>query len=327
MDDRASSLRGQHARWRVGSLFSGIGGFDLGLERTGGFETAWFCEQDPFCQNVLADHWPGIPIHPDITTLKGAAVAPIDVLCGGFPCQDISSAGTRAGLAGARSGLWSEYARLVGELRPRYVLVENVSDLLVRGLGVVLGDLAALGYDAEWDCIPASAVGAPHQRDRVWLVAYPDGSGRDEGLPVVHARQSDLARSGEDPDADRARRKQLSEHHGGPVQLGGRAPRRHADGLRDEVADADGQRRGGRPGDRGPGGRDEPPHGGRASAGTWPPDVWAVEPDVGRVAHGVPARVDRLRALGNALVPQIAEWIGNHILAYEHAQEGLGHAA
>jgi site-specific DNA-cytosine methylase len=99
----------------------------------------------------------------------------VDVLCGGFPCQDLSYAGKGAGLDGERSGLWGEYARLIRELRPRYVVVENVSALLARGLGRVLGDLAACGYDAEWDCIPASAVGAPHRRDRVWLVAYPGG--------------------------------------------------------------------------------------------------------------------------------------------------------
>jgi site-specific DNA-cytosine methylase len=158
---------------RVGSLFSGIGGFDLGLERAGGFHTAWFCEQDEFCQHVLAQHWPGVPCYPDITDLRGAEVEPVDVLCGGFPCQDLSYAGAGAGLAGARSGLWSEYARLIGELRPRYVVVENVSALLARGLGVVLGDLATLGMDCEWGCIRAADVGAPHLRDRVWLVAYP----------------------------------------------------------------------------------------------------------------------------------------------------------
>jgi DNA (cytosine-5)-methyltransferase 1 len=172
----------------VGSLFSGIGGFDLGLERTGGFTTSWFCEQDPFCQRVLAKHWPGVPCHPDITALRHPE--PVDVLCGGFPCQDLSYAGAGAGLAGARSGLWSEYARLVGELGPRYVVVENVSALLARGLGTVLADLAALGYDAEWDCIPASAVGAPHQRDRVWLVAYPSGLGRQRSRPHVPAQGS-----------------------------------------------------------------------------------------------------------------------------------------
>lgn len=162
---------------KVGSLFAGIGGFDLGLERAG-FQTAWFCEQDEFCQRVLAKHWPDVPCYPDIRELKGSDVEPVEILCGGFPCQDLSYAGRGAGIEGERSGLWSEYARLVGELRPRYVLVENVPALLTRGLGRVLGDLAALGYDAEWDCIPASAVGAPHRRDRIWIVAYPSSEGR-----------------------------------------------------------------------------------------------------------------------------------------------------
>jgi DNA (cytosine-5)-methyltransferase 1 len=156
----------------VGSLFSGIGGFDLGFERAG-MRTAWFCEQDEFCKRVLDKHWPGVPCYPDITQLRASDVEPVDVLCGGFPCQDISLAGKGAGITGARSGLWSEYARLVGELRPRYVVVENVPALRKRGLEKVLADLMALGYDAEWDGISASAVGAPHKRDRIWIVAYP----------------------------------------------------------------------------------------------------------------------------------------------------------
>jgi DNA (cytosine-5)-methyltransferase 1 len=160
-------------------LFSGIGGFSLGLERAG-MRTVAFCEIDPFCRQVLAERWPDVPVHNDVQALAGAAVGPVDVICGGFPCQDISVAGGRAGIRGPRSGLWSEYARLIGELRPRYVIVENVSALLNFGLGTVLGDMAALGLDAEWHCIPASALGAPHQRDRVWVVAYAPGD-RCEG--------------------------------------------------------------------------------------------------------------------------------------------------
>ena len=156
-------------------LFSGIGGFSLGLERSGGFETVAFCEIAPKCRHLLNHHWPSVPVFPDITTLTGEDVGPVDAICGGFPCQDISFAGKGAGLAGERSGLWREYARLVRELRPAFVIVENVSAILGRGLGEVLGDLAALGYDAWWDCIPASAVGAPHRRDRLWLVAYARG--------------------------------------------------------------------------------------------------------------------------------------------------------
>lgn len=153
-------------------LFSGIGGFSLGLEAAG-YETAAFCEINAKCRHLLAHHWPGVPAFDDITTLTGDQVGPVDAICGGFPCQDISFAGKGAGITGERSGLWRHYARLIGELRPRNVFVENVAALLGRGLGDVLAALASLGYDAWWDCIPAAAVGAPHRRDRLWLVAYP----------------------------------------------------------------------------------------------------------------------------------------------------------
>lgn len=163
---------------RILDLFSGIGGFSLGLERTGGFETVAFCEIEPFPRKVLTKHWPGIPIYEDVRTLTADALRrdgiDVDVICGGFPCQDISAAGKRAGLGGARSGLWSHYARLVGELRPRFVIVENSAELLDNGFGDVLGALATLGYDATWECLPAAVFGAPHGRDRVWIVAYPE---------------------------------------------------------------------------------------------------------------------------------------------------------
>jgi len=168
---------------RVLDLFSGIGGFSLGLERTGGFETVAFCEIEEFPRKVLAKHWPGVPCYEDVTKLTGDILErdgiSVDVITGGFPCQDISTAGKRAGMGeGTRSGLWSEIVRLIGELRPRYVIVENVANLLSgpsekRGgwFGRILGDLAECGYDAEWENIPAGAVGAPHRRERVWIVA------------------------------------------------------------------------------------------------------------------------------------------------------------
>lgn len=153
----------------LGSLFSGIGGFDLGFERAG-YEIKFQVEIDEYCQRVLARHWPDVQRFGDIRTIE--RLPNVDVLCGGFPCQDISHAGKREGIDGERSGLWSEFVRIIRLVRPRYVVVENVSALLVRGMGRVLGDLSASGYDAEWDCIPACAVGAPHRRDRVWIVAY-----------------------------------------------------------------------------------------------------------------------------------------------------------
>ena len=168
---------------KVLDLFSGIGGFSMGLENSGGFVTRAFCEIDPFCRNVLAKHWPEVKQYHDICSLsvdrlEADGVGDIDAICGGFPCQDVSLAGNGAGLDGARSGLWSEYARLIGDFADRgrpvkYVLVENVAALLGRGLDRVLRDLAAVGYDAEWHCIPASYAGLRHLRDRVWIVAYP----------------------------------------------------------------------------------------------------------------------------------------------------------
>ncbi len=163
---------------RVLDLFSGIGGFSLGLERAG-MQTVAFCEIEPFARRVLAKHWPKVPIYGDVRELTADALRrdgiTVDVICGGFPCQDVSLAGKRVGIEGERTGLWREFRRLIGELRPRYVLAENVPGILSSGAGVVLGDLAALGYNALWECIPASALGAPHRRDRWWLVAHPDG--------------------------------------------------------------------------------------------------------------------------------------------------------
>ena len=154
-------------------LFSGIGGFSLGLERAG-MKTVAFCEIDKRARLVLKKHWPNVPIFEDVSKLsKGDIHEPIDVICGGFPCQDISLSGRGAGLEGKRSGLWFEFHRLIKEIKPRYAIIENVSALRSRGLDRVLGSLAEIGYDAEWHCIPASAVGAPHQRDRIWIVAYP----------------------------------------------------------------------------------------------------------------------------------------------------------
>lgn len=258
------------ARLRVLDLFSGIGGFSLGLERTQGFETIAFCEIDPFCRRVLAKHWPNVRQFNDVTKLRGEDVGPVDVICGGFPCQDISSAGRKVGLSGERSGLWSEYARLILELRPAYVVVENVAALLNRGAAEVCGDLAAIGYDCEWHCISASALGAPHHRDRFWLVAYPN----DRGEPVLskHDEARGLPATGRD--------------HVAYAERGQRPLGWHLEGMRRQwecVA------------------RNAP---------------WFTEDSpIGLgVDDGLPHRMDRLSALGNAVVPQIPELIGRAIL-------------
>ncbi len=263
---------------RVLDLFSGIGGFSLGLERAGGFETVAFCEIDSFCQQVLRKHWPDVPIYEDVRALTGERLAAdgidADVICGGFPCQDISSAGTRAGIDGRRSGLWAEYARLISEIRPALVIVENVADLLHRGLGRILGDLAEIGYDAEWHCIPAAAVDAPHFRDRLWIVAHANG-GR------LHSR---------DP----------NERDGEPLSSQGVKREFHRSSEREgSVAYADRFALVG------------------AAIARQERHSWPAEPELDRVVDGVSRELvePRLKALGNAVVPQIPEIIGRAILS------------
>ncbi len=258
-----------------GSLFSGIGGMDLGLERAG-WTPKWFVEIAPYCRAVLEKHWPDVKRFGDVRELKGEELEPVDLICGGFPCQPVSHAGKRKGMADAR-WLWPEFARILGVLRPRYALIENVPGLLTVNRGAafaeVLGDLAALGYDAEWDSIPAAAFGAPHLRYRVFVVADAFGISRKDGMAAQGGDGQGFAGGGEGenvPDSD------TSGRDGRPRIFGAR--------WRGEPADSD-----------------------------W----WAVEPDMGRVAHGIPHRVDRLRSLGNAVVPQVAEWIGRRILEAE----------
>lgn len=159
------------SKLKVLDLFSGIGGFSLGLERTGGFETVAFCEINPFCQKVLKKHWPEVEIYNDVTRLKFKQN--VDLVTAGFPCQDISLAGEGAGLTGDRSGLFWYIIRTLCVVGRPAVLLENVAALLNRGLSSVLGALATFGYDAEWHCIPASTVGAPHRRDRIWIYGHP----------------------------------------------------------------------------------------------------------------------------------------------------------
>lgn len=299
---------------KVLDLFSGIGGFSLGLERTGGFETVAFCEIEPFPRRVLAKHWPEVHCYEDVTKLTGDILRrdgiAVDVITGGFPCQDLSLAGKKAGMGeGTRSGLWSEIVRLIGELRPRYVIVENVANLLSgpsskRGgwFGRVLGDLAECGYDAEWENIPAAAVGAPHRRERVWIVAY-------RGCQGFHQR------GGLDRPSKQGARLGGNEWNG--VSRCIKEEEEDLRGTQKVVADAN---------DQGLQGRTKA--GGTKSIRPWGIQLtqrcaylsrssWELEPAVGRVANGVPNRLDRIAACGNAVVPQIPELIGRAILAAE----------
>lgn len=326
----------------VGSLFSGIGGIDLGLERAG-MESRWFVEWDAHCQNILRRHWPGLPVYGDITAVDWSTVEPVDVLAGGFPCQPVSNAGKRLGTDDAR-WLWPEFARAIRILRPRYVLVENVAALLTRGFNYVANDLAAIGYDKQWDCIPAAAVGAPHLRDRLWIVAYPSRARRrqDAGSPP----------SDEGSDARRAalHRHEPSGHGSWGVVANadqhehqGRPPSERRPSASVVLADAESI--GWREGRTKPAGELRRPDASergaavphaifagleghergvmalqdyrRSNADPAGSGWWATEPDVGRVADGVPHRVDRLRALGNAVVPQVVEWIGRRIVTFD----------
>lgn len=316
---------------KIGSLFAGIGGLDLGLERarslTGKtqFQCAWQVENDDYATRVLAKHWPNVRRWGDVCTFpaddhgdtlrdkpgrrngesRTSSGEPsnngelwyVDIIAAGFPCQDISFAGRGDGLDGERSGLFFEVVRVVRQLRPKYVLLENVAALLNRGLDRVLGELAAIGYDAEWHCIPAASVGAPHIRDRVFIIADTQQMGRTAGCGIQRDQEQGRKRRGEfatgSQDATDASSPRLEEWNGTPRE------RPHATTTR----------------------------------GDW----WATEPTIcelvdgvsgrlvryaGRTSRGTPNRVAKLRCLGNAVVPQVAQYVGEMILNH-HEQTGL----
>jgi DNA (cytosine-5)-methyltransferase 1 len=186
---------------RIGSLFAGIGGLELGLERAGLGRVVWQVEQSPFCRAVLAKHWPEADRSiTDVRQASAATMPAVDVICGGFPCQDIADTGG-AGLAGARSGLWFEMLRLIGELAPRCVIIENVAGLSTKGLDVVLAGLASCGLDAIWFPLRASDLGAPHGRARIFVVAYAHRDGRE---PVTASRLHVQGAPGDDLDGRRS---------------------------------------------------------------------------------------------------------------------------
>jgi len=274
----------------VGSLFAGIGGLDLGLERAG-MQVRWQVENNSYCIRVLEKHWPKVKRYGDIKQIKWAEVEPVDLICGGFPCQPVSVAGSQKGDKDDR-WLWPEFLRAIREIRPKYAIVENVPGLLStdsgRLMGQVLGDLALCGYDAEWDCISAASVGAWHRRDRIFIVAYR----KNTGVVGRFRFTADDTSSSCEGEVDTRR---SGIHDELPT-----IPDTNTEGLEglrpecklSQVGKEESVGRGGQ---------------------------WVVEPDVGRVAHGVPSRVDRLKCLGNAVVPQVAELIGRLIVQQEMA--------
>ena len=301
---------------KVLDLFSGIGGFSLGLERTGGFETVAFCEIDPFCQKVLKKHWPDIPICNDVRTLDYDGA--VDVITGGYPCQPFSTAGRRKGQDDDRH-LWPAMLRLIQKHRPTWVIGENVAGHVSMGLDDVLSDLESQGYGARTFIIPAIAVDAKHRRDRVWTVAnsqsqrkrgrfgnvYQEDGGQGgslfqqldgTGQGVAYPESERSSRLSFGTAEEYARPCRTSEDVPNATSIGQSRPRESIKQMREKK---DGQ--------------------GKANI-TLPireRRKWPVEPNVGRVANGVSRRVDRLRSLGNAVVPQIPEMIGYAILEAE----------
>ena len=318
------------------ALFAGAGGGILGGTLLG-WRTVCAVEIEPYPASVLAQRQndgvlPPFPIWDDVRTFDGKPWRGIvDVVSGGFPCQDISAAGKGVGITGERSGLWKEYARIVGEVRPRFFLVENSPMLTIRGLGTVLGDISSLGYDAQWGVVSAADAGAPHLRERIWIVAYSD-SMREPGSPEPWKPLNRPAQFGGSCDAEMGSFVADASNDGN-----GRREQftQRGEGSRD-VADADEvQRNGSR---RAWYRRVEPTDGSESVSyptgkrleeqrlqpgydtrqddtrnkqdtcrGNW----WATEPDMGRVAHGVAARVDRLKAIGNGQVPAVVRLAWN----------------
>jgi DNA (cytosine-5)-methyltransferase 1 len=315
---------------KILDLFSGIGGFSLGLEATGHFETAAFCEIDPYCKQVLKKHWPNVPIFDDIRQLKGTDIGTIDIITGGYPCQPFSVAGKQKAEQDPRH-LWPEYFRLIQELRPTWVIGENVSGHIKLGLDSVLEDLASEGYSTRTFSISAASIGANHKRERIWTVAYSNDS-RDrtsqhetnsnrEKINEGWQEQSFSEPSRQSEDVENSRRTlwqrgQFSKENEDEIgKENANQFERSSSTSKIDVANTDSKRlqrqresssqfnkkfttsKSSEERQKGLGGK-------------W----WESEPRVGRVAHGIPKRVDRLKTLGNAVVPHIPYYIGQAIV-------------
>jgi len=327
-----------------GSLFSGIGGIDLGFEWAG-IETKWQVEIDDYCQKLLSLRFPHTKKFTDVRKVGSHNLEKVDIISGGFPCQDISVAGKGAGLEGERSGLWTELHRVISELRPRFAFIENVPMLTIRGGTRVISDLTEIGYDSEWQIVGADDVGAWHRRKRIWIVAYPGCNGRG------NLQQRSIRRNGKGKLAQEIDRNTKTVKTSRPSAtskiVSTDVPDTKGTGQLRETElenNKEDQRRGG---------RSDPPKQSEIRCKDVPNTVsntkrttygegigkhqhikqfqdivkggkirsnitdsrgfWSVEPDVGRVAHGIPKRVDRLKGIGNAVVPHIPYIIGKRL--------------
>ena len=311
-------------------LFSGIGGFSLAAKWVWGddLDIVGFCEIEPYAQKVLKKNFPGVPIHEDIKKLRGDEFNEIDLITGGFPCQDISQAGKGAGIKeGTRSGLWFELLRVIGDIRPRFALIENVPMLTVRGGTGVIEDLTEIGYDAEWQIIGADDVGARHRRKRIWIVSYPKhirryGVQESEGSGSRIHSQAGQSRAEQSKGSDSGKRRNEDLAHSDK-----------AGNRRIKLKNGDWESRDRQEGKNlGSVSDNSSPDSGKTEKQTtrkpcradWLPGdrtkqqgYWSTEPKLGRVANGVPSRVDRLKGLGNAIVPQVAALIMDRIKAID----------
>jgi DNA (cytosine-5)-methyltransferase 1 len=287
---------------KVVDLFSGIGGFSLGLESTGGFETVQFVENHEWCQKVLAKNFPGVPIAGDIKEYEGRNA---DVVTGGFPCQPFSVAGKRKGTRDDRY-LWKEMLRVIKACKPRWVIGENVRNLTSIQEGMVFeqvcADLENEGYEVQSFIIPASAVNAPHQRYRVWIVAHSDSNRNQSDIREKISRGQDKEASNTESTC-RGKGGDTLSSASSDKKTGNKRDVTYSNSkrLKKQWIDKSIQ---------------EKKSWNRFKYEGW----WESEPNVGRVANGIPNRVDRLKGLGNAIVPQIAYQLGLAILKTEHEQ-------
>ena len=292
-------------------LFSGIGGFALGLSMTGGFKTTGFCEIDPFCQKVLKKHWPDVPIYEDVRNFHHDGT--VDIITGGYPCQPFSVAGQRKGEKDDRH-LWPEMFNCIKKYRPSWVIGENVAGHINMGLDSVLSDLESEGYGTRVFVIPACAVDAKHRRNRVWIVGHSQHNGSLTSKKTRRLLDKSEKSRGQKPERESKRASSapdnVANNDGGRCKGACTGTKKHdATICREDVADTNNT---GREEQR----RAQPTQEAHKAAECG--SQWSIEPDVGRVANGVPNRVDRLRALGNAVVPQIPYVLGTAILEAHH---------